>query len=137
MNVTVFGRTPATGALTPLQTISSLPPGAGTEGVTTSEIICHPTGKWLYVSNRGRGSLVVYTIGADGKLTWLQDLSAEVKVPRGFGIDAAGQWLITGGQTDDKIAVFKIDSATGKLSFTGQTAKVGAPICVLFDPAAR
>jgi 6-phosphogluconolactonase len=106
----------------------------------SAEIFCHPNGKWLYVSNRdvagrGRDSLTVFDIGADGKLTWRQNVSAGVKIPRGFDIDPTGQWLVVGGQSDNKITVFKISPATGELSATNQTAAVGAPVCVVFAPA--
>ena len=74
----------------------------------------------------------VYSIAGDGRLSRIQDIPAQVKVPRGFGIDPTGQWLIVCGQLDNKIAILKIDSATGKLSTTDQTAIVGAPICVIF-----
>lgn len=133
LNVTVFERHPASGALTPVQTVSTLPPGADTDGVTTAEIFCHPTGKWLYVSNRGRGSIAAFAIGADGKLTWFQDAPAGVKVPRGFGIDPTGQWLLAGDQTGDKISELKIDAATGKLSLNGPPIAVGSPVCVVFE----
>jgi 6-phosphogluconolactonase len=133
LNVTTFARNPVSGALTPLQTIPTLPPGAATTGVTTAEIFCHPSGRWLYVSNRGCGTIAVFAIGAEGTLTWLQDAPAQVKVPRGFGLDPAGHWLLVGGQQDNKIAVLKIDAETGRLSATGQTATVGAPVCVLFE----
>jgi 6-phosphogluconolactonase len=139
MNVTAFARHPHTGALTAIQTLPTLPAGVDTNGMTTAEIFCHPTGKWLYVSNRdvagsGRDSIAVYAIAADGTLTWLQDAPAQVKVPRGFGIDPTGRWLIVGGQQDNKIVVLKIDDATGKLSATDQSAAVGAPVCVIFCP---
>lgn len=137
LNVTVFSRNGATGALSPLQTVSTLPAGASTDGLTSAEIFCHPSGKWLYVSNRdvanrGRDSIAVYAIGADGKLTQIQNVPARVKVPRGFGLDPSGHWLIVGGQTDNKIVVLKIDPATGQLSNKDQSATVGAPICVIF-----
>ena len=138
LNVTVFARDAATGALTAMQTVPTLPAGAATNEMTSAEIFCHPSGKWLYVSNRdistngGRDSLAVFAIAADGRLKWIQNVPAEVKVPRGFGIDPTGQWLIAGGQTDNRIVVFKIDGATGKLTPTGQSATVGAPICVIF-----
>jgi len=136
LNVTVFSRDPATGALTAIQTLPTLPPGADTNGVTTAEILFHPSGRWLYVSNRGCGTIEVYSRGDDGKLTWVQNASVPVTVPRGFGLDPSGQWLLVGGQLDNKIAVLKIDPATGKLSATDQTATVGAPVCVIFDAPA-
>ena len=137
VNVTSFARNPANGALTALQTVSTLPDGTSTNNFTSAEIYFHPSGKWLYVSNRdvsnrGRDSIAVYSIAGDGRLSRIQDIPAQVKVPRGFGIDPTGQWLIVCDQLDNKIAILKIDSATGKLSTTDQTAIVGAPICVIF-----
>jgi len=134
-SVTVFSKDSMSGALTTLQTISALPesrPGATGDA---SEIFCHPSGKWLYVSKRGRDTFTVYSIAPDGTLTWIQDAPAQVKIPRGFAIDPTGQWLIAGGQDDDKIAVLKIDPASGKLTATDQSAHVGEPTCILFAPA--
>ncbi len=139
LNVTAFGRAPDTGTLTAVQTVSTLPPDAETNSLSTAEIFCHPSGKWLYVSNRdssgkGNDSLAVFAIGKDGRLTRVQNSPAQVKVPRGFGLDPSGQWLIVGGQMDHKLAVHKIDAVTGQLSFTGQTAEVNSPVCVIFAP---
>lgn len=132
LSVTAFARDTATGALAELHTLPTLPAGTPTQGVSTAEIFCHPTGKWLYVSNRGHDTIAVYAIGADGRLNWIENAPAGVKVPRGFGIDPSGKWLIAGGQNDHRIAVLKIDVATGKLTATDQSAEVGAPVCVLF-----
>ena len=132
LSVTAFARNGETGALTALQTIPTLPEGIPTAGVSTAEIFCHPTGKWLYVSNRGHDTIAVYSIAANGKLTRVENAPAQVKVPRGFGIDPTGKWLITGGQDDDRIAVLKIDPETGKLTSTGENAAVGAPVCIVF-----
>ncbi len=136
-NVTVFKRDPASGALELIQTLPTLPPGTDTNGVTTAEIFCHPNGRWLYVSNRGCGTITVYARGDDGRLTWIQSAPAQVKVPRGFALDPSGQWLLVGGQSENKIAVLKIDQASGELSPTDQTTGVGAPVCVVFDAAGR
>lgn len=133
LSVTAFNRDTKTAALTPVQTLSTLPEGTPTKGVSTAEIFCHPSGKWLYASNRGHDSIAVYAIAADGKLTWIETAPAGVKVPRGFGIDPTGKWLVAAGQEDDKIAVLKIDPATGKLTPNGSTAEVGAPVCILFQ----
>jgi 6-phosphogluconolactonase len=139
LNVTTFARATDTGELSPLQTVSVLPPGAGTNGLTSAEIICHQNGKWLYVSNRdvagkGRDNITVFEINQDGTLALQQNFLTPVKVPRGFGLDPSGQWLVVGGQADNQIVVLKIDAETGKLSATDQTAAVGAPVCVVFTP---
>ena len=132
-SVTAFTRNDGTGVLTPFQTISSLPVDFQPTGmVTTAEIFCHPSGKWLYVSNRGHDSIAVYSIADDGKLTWLEDAPAEVKMPRGFGIDPSGGWLIVAGQDDNRIAVLKIDQETGKLMGVNRFADVGTPVCIIF-----
>jgi len=132
MSVTAFKLDPASGTLTPLQTLPTVP--ADFSGrASVAEIFCHPGGKWLYVSNRVHDSIAVFAIAPDGKLTWLQDMPAQVQIPRGFAIDPTGQWLIVAGQKDNRIAVLKIDPATGKLSATDQTAAVGAPVCIIFE----
>ncbi len=135
MSSTVFARDQVTGALKEIETVSSLPPETDHKGMSTAEIFCHPSGKWLYLSNRTHDTIAVFTIADDGKLKLIQNEPAGVKVPRGFALDPAGKWLIAGGQNDDKIAVHKIDPATGMLTLTGETAEVGAPVCVLFVPS--
>jgi 6-phosphogluconolactonase len=134
LTATAFKRDESTGALTAIETVSTLPEGTQIDGFSTAEIFCHPTGKWLYVSNRTHDTIAVFSIAADGKLKLIENAPAGVKVPRGFGLDPSGKWLITGGQNDDRIAVHKIDPATGKLTLTSETAEVGSPVCVLFAP---
>lgn len=131
LTVTAFKHDAATGALTEIQTVPTIPEGDSRQGVSTAEIFCHPTGKWLYVSNRGHDTIAVFAIGADGKLTLVEHEKVPA-VPRGFGISPDGKWLICGGQKADQIAVFKIDAESGKLEANGQTAEVGAPVCVVF-----
>lgn len=138
LNVNVFSRTYSNGKLKLIQTIGTLPPQVDPNGMSTAEIVCHPSGKWLYVSHRDsvhrrRDSVGVFAIGTDGRLTWLQNAPAEVRVPRGFGMDPTGHWLIMAGQMENKLAVLKIDDVSGKLSTTDQTAIVGSPVCVIFE----
>lgn len=132
LSVTAFARDIENGTLTALHTLPTLPPDADSEGVSTSEILCHPTGKWLYVSNREADTIAVYAIAGDGRLTSLQNAPAEVKIPRGMAIDPTGKWLVTAGQDDNRLAVLKIDQKTGLLSSTGHTAEAWSPICVEF-----
>lgn len=138
--VTVFARDTATGALSARESVSTLPGALRADpGFATAEIAVHPSGRWLYVSNRdttraGRDTVAVFAIGADGKLTFLEAAPAGVTVARGFAIAPSGRWLVTAGQEDGKIAVLRIDSKAGTLSATDQSATVAAAVCVVFAP---
>jgi len=136
-SVTVFARDTASGGLTALQTVSALLPETPVAGVTTAEIACHPTGQWLYVSNRGCDTISVFSIAQDGKLTLIQSASSVAQFPRGFAIDPSGRWLITAGQKDNRIAVLKIDPGTGRLTATDQFASMPGPVCVVFPGAGQ
>jgi 6-phosphogluconolactonase len=131
--VTAFARNAADGGLTPLQTISVIPPELAGEKAATAELALHPSGKWLYVSNRFCNTLSVLQVGADGKVSLIQSVPALVKGPRSFAIDPGGRWLIAAGQEDNRIAELKIDPATGLLRVTTEAAQVGSPACVLFE----
>ncbi len=132
LTVTAFRRDAGTGALRPLETVHTGPDLGPHEKAKLAGIFCHPSGKWLYVSNRGPDTISVFAIRGDGTLERVQIAAAQVKVPRGFGLDPTGRWLIAGGQADDTIAVLEIDPETGLLSPTENTARVVAPVCVLF-----
>jgi len=134
LSISVFERDAASGALSPIQVIPTLPEGTSRTGATTAEIACHPSGKWLYVSNRGDDTIATFGISPDGRLTWIGNAPAGVKMPRGFAIDPTGNWLIVAGQKDNKIAVLKIDPTTGKPGSTDQVTSIGSPVCVLFAP---
>jgi 6-phosphogluconolactonase len=131
-NVTVFQRDQSTGSLTPVQTLPLVPGAGPAAGVTTAEVVCHPSCDWLYVSSRGDDMIAVFAIHADGRLTFVEDVPSGVKFPRGFGIDPSGRWLIAAGQNDGRLAVFGIDKKSGKLSASGEEASVPAAICVVF-----
>ncbi len=131
-SVTLFSRDADSGRLTAIETVSTLLKDAPTRGVTVAEVACHPTGRWLYVSNRGCDTLSVFKIAADGRLSLIQSTAARVQVPRSFALDPTGRWLIAAGQKDNRLAVFSIDPETGRLAPTDQSAEVGAPVCVVF-----
>jgi 6-phosphogluconolactonase len=142
INVTAFAHDESSGTLKPLNTVSMLPLGETTNGLTSAEIFCHPSGRWLYVSIRdvagqGRDALAVFSVGKVGELKRIQNISAGVKVPRGFDIEPSGRWLVVAGQQDNRIAVLKIDPATGRLEKTDESATVGSPVCILFPKVAR
>lgn len=133
LSVTSFARNRETGALAPLETVPTLPAGAETAGATTAEIALHPSGNWLYVSNRGHDSIAVFAVGEAGELNLVEHVAAPA-APRGFGLSPDGKWLVAAGQKDHQIAAFAIDGASGKLSPSGNNLTVGTPICVVFAP---
>jgi 6-phosphogluconolactonase len=122
------------GALTALQSVSTLP--AGYKGnTTTAEVVVHPSGKFLYGSNRGQDSIAVFRIDPEtGKLTAAGHQGEGVKVPRNFVADPSGKFLLVANQNGDSVVVFRIDPESGKLTPTGHSAKVPAPVCLRFAP---
>jgi len=68
-------------------------------------------------------------------LTYVEHQDTQGKIPRHFAIDPTGQWLLAENQNSDSVVVFRVDANTGRLSATGQTVSVGAPVCAIFAPA--
>jgi 6-phosphogluconolactonase len=96
----------------------------------------HPSGRFVYGSNRGHDSIVVFGVDPrDGALACVEHQSSQGKAPRHFGIDPTGQWLLAENQDSDNIVVFRIDQQTGRLKPTGQVVEVGSPVCAVFVPA--
>lgn len=132
--VTAFSYDSKRGALSELQTISTLPEGESVQpGYSTAELFAHPSGKFLYGSNRGHDTIVSYAIdGKTGKLTRVGHTPTQGKIPRSFGLDPSGRWLLAANQNSDSIVVFKVDVGSGQLTATGTTIEVGAPVSVVF-----
>jgi 6-phosphogluconolactonase len=132
--VTAFTRDPQTGGLKAMQTISTLPAGEIVKpDYSTAELLLHPSGRFLYGSNRGHNTIVEFSVDQKtGRLTYVENEPTKGRTPRGFGIDPSGTWLIAGNQESDSVVVFRIDSKTGRLTPTAQTLSVGAPVSVEF-----
>ena len=132
--VTAFRYDPDRGSLEPMQTVSTLPAGQQVRpSFSTAEIEVHPNGRFLYGSNRGHDTIAVFAIDpTTGKLTPIQHEPTQGKTPRGFSIDPTGRYLLAGNQDSDTVVGFRIDADTGRLSPTGQTVRVGSPVCVKF-----
>ncbi|MFN0086183.1 MAG: lactonase family protein [Blastocatellia bacterium] len=132
--ITAFAYSKAKGTLTALQTVSALPEGyAGTS--YCADIHVHPSGRFLYGSNRGHDSIVAFLINNDGRLSILNHEPVGGKWPRNFGIDPAGNFLLVANQNSDNVVTFRIDPATGWLKPTGQSTEVPMPVCLKFIPA--
>lgn len=132
--VAVFDYEPKTGAMRPVQTISTLPAGE-TRANTCAGIDLHPSGKYLYASNRGHDSIVVYSLDPDtGRLELVQHQPTLGKTPRHFAVVPGGHWLIAENQGSDSVVLFRLDPATGRLQPAGQQWEIGSPVCAVFVP---
>jgi 6-phosphogluconolactonase len=133
--ISAFDYDAGTGALTEEQTLSTLPPG--TMGKTfAAEVRVHPSGRWVYASNRGHDSIAIFDADAQtGRLTPKADEPCGGSYPRHFNIDPTGRWLIVANQNSDNIVIFGIDQQTGFLTRFGKITGIGKPVCVLFVPA--
>jgi 6-phosphogluconolactonase len=130
--VIAFSHDARTGNLTELQTLSTLPAG-WTGNTTCAEVKVHPSGKFLYGSNRGHDSIVTYQIDpVKGTLTLAGFQTTGIKTPRHFNIDPTGQFCLVANQDADTVLVFRIDLRTGLLEPSEQVVKMGRPVCVRF-----
>ena len=134
--MTTFAYDAQRGALKELQSVSTLP-GPVERGFSTAEVEVHPSGKFVYGSNRGHDSIVAFRVDEKtGTLTLIEHKPTQGKVPRHFEIDPSGNFLLAENQNSDTVVVFRIDQASGRLTATGYLAEVGSPVCIKFVPAA-
>jgi len=129
--VVFFHYDPSMGSLELQQTVSTLPPGfAGTN--FASEILVSSDGRNVYAANRLHDTISVFSIGAEGKLTWIGEVSTMADYPRNCCIDPSGRFLFVCDQNGDSITSFRIDRATGMLKFSGKYTGVGSPANITF-----
>lgn len=123
----------ATGALTPIQSLSTLPSGTAGPGDSTAECRVHPNGRFVYVSNRGDDSIAIFGVDeSTGKLTPIGHQETGGKTPRNFNIDPSGRFLLAANQGSDNVVVFRIDEASGTLRQVGDPVAVPRPVCLRF-----
>src|SRR6266403_4668337 len=128
-SVTAYRLDPATGALSAVQTISTLPEGY-TARNTCSQIHRTPSGQFLYVGNRGHNSIAGFAVDASGHLTAVGHVSAEA-VPSAFGLDPAGRFLFAAGTASGRLASYRINNETGALTPLATYAAGERPQAVL------
>ena len=134
-SITAFAWDAARGVLSPLQTVSTLPKDFTGQN-SCAQIRVHPSGKFVYGSNRGHDSIAVFAVDrAKGTLTPLGQTPTGGKEPRNFEIDPTGRYLFAANQNSGSVVGFRIDPKTGKLTPSGQTLAVTAPVCVKFVEA--
>ncbi|MNU65525.1 6-phosphogluconolactonase [compost metagenome] len=128
--IAAFSYDQEAGKLAALEVVPTLPEDFRGEN-TTAEIAVSQDGRYLYGSNRGHDSIVVYSINQDsGRLTYVEHVSTEGGHPRHFALTPDGSLLIAANRDSNNLAVFRVNKETGQLSFTGQTAEVSKPVCV-------
>jgi 6-phosphogluconolactonase len=133
--VTALAYSAQKGSLSALQTLPMLPQDYS--GVReAAEIAVHPSGKFLYASNRGTAnSIAAYKIDAvKGTLSAAGTFSTKGMIPRNFAIDPTGAFLLAANQDSGNIVIFRIDATTGALTPTDQVEQVPAPVCITFGP---
>jgi 6-phosphogluconolactonase len=129
--VMLFDYNAETGSLQQRQIISALPEGfAGTS--YGSEILIHPSGKWLYAANRLHDSIGEYLIGPDGRLTHIGHTPTLGDYPRHMNIDPSGNYFFVCNQKGDNVTSYHIHQQTGYLRPTGNYTAVGTPACIIF-----
>lgn len=131
--VTVFEYDQAKGRLDPIQTLGTLP-NTYTGNNTTAEIRVHPSGRFVYASNRGHDSIACFSVEeSTGRLNCLGQTPTAGKVPRNFNISPDGRFLLAANQESSTIVAFPIDTNTGIPGTASSSADVPAPVCVLFS----
>jgi len=121
------------GTLAPFQVVSALPDTYFDVKTMTSELVVHPNGKWLYISNRRHNSLGAFSINQEnGRMTPIGWVDCGGIKPRFFAIEPGGQYLFNGNQSSDTITVFKIDPETGALENTQKVINTPTPVWMLF-----
>jgi len=132
--VSIFKHDAETGALESIGLVPTLPVDFKGKN-STAEIFVHPSGRYVYGSNRGHDSIAVFAVNEQtGQLRPIDHTPTGGKAPRNFAIDPTGMWLIAGNQDTNDFRVFKIDPASGKLTATEQSLPLGAPVCFVFPP---
>lgn len=122
------------GTFAEVQTLPTIPADYGKDNFPGA-VRVSPDGKFLYGSNRGHNSIVVYRIDENtGKMTYVENVPTGGDWPRDMAIDLTGNVLLVANERSNSITSFKIDKATGKLTATGHEAQVSKPVCVQVVP---
>jgi len=130
--ITAFWYDSENGTLSRIQVVSTLPKDF--RGVNTaSEVVVHPSGKFVYGANRGHDSSALFSVDpASGKLNPEGHEPTQGKTPRNIAIDPTGAYLLAANQDSNSVVVFRIDAANGRLRPTGQKLRIHEPVCVRY-----
>jgi 6-phosphogluconolactonase len=131
-SLTTFRYNATQGTLTTFETVSTLPRDFTGQSFC-ADVHVAKSGRFLYGSNRGHNSIVVFAIDPrSGRLNLVEHVSTEGKWPRNFTIDPSGRFLLVANQHTDNVVMFRIDEQTGRLTPTGQSLEIPTPVCLQF-----
>ena len=131
-SVTVLAYDAKRGTLNESQTTSTLPEKWNGNSAC-AEIAVHPSGKFVYASNRGHDSIAVFAVNRkSGELSLVEHQTTQGKTPRHFALDPTGDWLLAENQASDNVVVFRVNAKTGALDAHGQPVEVPSPVCAVF-----
>jgi 6-phosphogluconolactonase len=124
------------GVLQPLHTARTVPASAAGQN-RPADIHAHPSGRWVYVSNRGHDSIAQFAVDPQtGRLEYVGFAPTQGAWPRCFAIDPAGRWLLAANQRSGSLACFSVNQATGALLAAGPPVPVPDPACVVITAGA-
>jgi|WetSurMetagenome_2_1015567.scaffolds.fasta_scaffold08395_3 6-phosphogluconolactonase len=130
--VTVLSYDGRTGTFQELHVITTLPEDFRRQN-TCADVQVAPSGRFVYGSNRGHDSIVIYRVEPrTGRLAQVGYEPTQGRTPRSFGIDPTGRFLLAANQDTDTIVAFRIHPRTGALQPTGHVTQVPTPVCVKF-----
>jgi 6-phosphogluconolactonase len=131
--VVTLGYDAKLGTLSTGEVHSTLPESTSRDGNSTAECLVHPNGRFVYVSNRGHNSIACFSYdAAKGEVRRIENESTQGEIPRGFGIDPSGKFLVLGNQRSGNVVSFRIDPQSGRLTPTGHSINVDAAVNVRF-----
>ena len=120
------------GTLSALQTLSTLPQGFAGDS-SCAEVQVAPSGRFLYGSNRGHDSIVIYALDPEaGTMTLVGHESTRGHIPRNFTLSPKGDFIAAANQDSGTVVMFRVDPEKGTLTATGSVVEAGTPICVKF-----
>ena len=130
--MTAYAYDAGRGTLKELHTLSTLPEGFAGDS-TCAEVQVAPSGRFLYGSNRGHDSIVIYALDPDeGTMTLTGHESTRGKIPRNFTLSPKGDFIAAANQDSNTVVMFRVDPEKGTLTATGSVVEAGTPICVKF-----
>ncbi len=125
LTMTAYAYDAKTGLLRELHILPTLPAAADKVGASGADVHVHRSGRFLYGSNRGHDSIVIYRLGDDGRMTLVGHESRDIKRPRNFTIDPSGTLMLVANQDAANVAIFRIDQNTGTLTPVGAPTPAG------------